>query len=419
METTHHGALRWNTRACRARASKGSDGTSARGVRAAQRAPLGEGVARARRAGRGDDASNSAATIVGLETPKPAACYLRSHPSKQARRRAVSVLEGVRVIDASGTRVRVQGVGIVHVRDPVIAPVSSAQIVERRGALWLHVQHGDRWPEPKPAGGKGIGLDAGITHTLTCDDGAHWQRPDTSGLEDEARRVDRHRAKCCHPRVAAMEQATPQGVKVSRQSPPHPRELGAPHGEGHLAGERRRRNRRLENPKHDRVGARNIVDARLAREAGTQPLACAGKTRTAAYRGAPTSLARRDVVCRRRPQEYLHHVFAVRAQGQGKQERSTLQVHEVRVSDPRGPERGNQPETPRTQRARRICQSAGRRGTPSRGRSPRQARIRRQRREGGNASPGGEARIRGVPRPRARPGNDRWRLRRKPVKSPI
>ena len=222
-----------------------------------------------------------------------------------------------------------------------------------------------------------------------------------------------------HPRVAAMEQATPQGVKVSRQSPPHPRELGAPHGEGHLAGERRRRNRRLENPKHDRVGARNIVDARLAREAGTQPLACAGKTRTAAYRGAPTSLARRDVVCRRRPQEYLHHVFAVRAQGQGKQERSTLQVHEVRVSDPRGPERGNQPETPRTQRARRICQSAGRRGTPSRGRSPRQARIRRQRREGGNASPGGEARIRGVPRPRARPGNDRWRLRRKPVKSPI
>ena len=147
------------------------------------------------------------------KTPKPTACYLRSHPSKQAHRRAVSVLEGVRVIDASGTRVRVQGVGIVHVRDPVIAPVSSAQIVERRGALWLHVQHGDRWPEPKPAGGKGIGLDAGITHTLTCDDGAHWQRPDTSGLEDEARRVDRHRAKCC-PR--GSRQWNKQRRKASR-----------------------------------------------------------------------------------------------------------------------------------------------------------------------------------------------------------
>ena len=125
----------------------------------------------------------------------------------------VSVLEGVRVIDASGTRVRVQGVGIVHVRDPVIAPVSSAQIVERRGALWLHVQHGDRWPEPKPAGGKGIGLDAGITHTLTCDDGAHWQRPDTSGLEDEARRVDRHRAKCC---TRGSRQWNKQRRKASR-----------------------------------------------------------------------------------------------------------------------------------------------------------------------------------------------------------
>ena len=129
--------------------------------------------------------------------PKDPCTYRRSHPSKQHRRQAVHVLEGVCVQDKDRRTVRVRGVGTIKLRDPVHGPVSSAQLVERKDQVWLHVQHGREWPEPKPTDGPSIGLDAGVAHTLTSDSGEHWQRPDTSALEEQARCLSQHRAKCC------------------------------------------------------------------------------------------------------------------------------------------------------------------------------------------------------------------------------
>ncbi len=62
------------------------------------------------------------------------------------------------------------------------------------------------------------------------------------------------------------------------------------------------------------------------------------------------------------------------------------------------------------------ARSERRQRTSSRERRPQQARSRRRRRYGGNASPGGEARVREVPKPHARAGSNSGRLRRKPVK---
>ena len=100
------------------------------------------------------DEETTPRTLRRLAKPlKPARAYRRSHPSKRPRRQAIHVLEGVRVVDGARCKLRVLGVGIVTTRNPVNEIPRSAQLVERNGSHWLHIQHGETWPEPKDADG--------------------------------------------------------------------------------------------------------------------------------------------------------------------------------------------------------------------------------------------------------------------------
>lgn len=128
--------------------------------------------------------------------PKPITSYLRSHPSKQHRRQSITVLEGVRLME-DGKTVKMRGVGTSVLEEAVHEPIRSAQLVERKGELWLHAQHGEELPEPKPTDGKAIGYDSGIIHTLTSSDGEFFHRPDTTALQQKARSIYQHRKKCC------------------------------------------------------------------------------------------------------------------------------------------------------------------------------------------------------------------------------
>ena len=130
--------------------------------------------------------------------PRPITAYLRSHPSRQHRRPAIAVLEGVTVLaDGDGKTVKIRGVGTFVLEDRVHEPIRSAQVVEHRNGLWLHAQHGTRIPDPKPLDGPITGYDSGVTHTLTSSSGKHLHRPDTTGLQQKARNLYRHRSKCC------------------------------------------------------------------------------------------------------------------------------------------------------------------------------------------------------------------------------
>ena len=130
--------------------------------------------------------------------PKPITSYLRGHPSRQHRRQAIAILEGVSVCEGTGGRtVKVRGVGTITLEDPVHEPVRSAQLVLRKGKLWLHAQHGEELPEPKALNDNAIGYDSGIIHTLSSSQGEHLHRADTSVLQQRARNLYRHRRKCC------------------------------------------------------------------------------------------------------------------------------------------------------------------------------------------------------------------------------
>ena len=131
-----------------------------------------------------------------LKGPKPIAAYLRCHPSKQHHRQAISVLEGVRILE-DGKTVKVRGVGTLTLEDAVHKPIRSAQIVLRKGQLWLHAQHGEIIPEPKDLDGRTVGYDSGVLHTLTSSKGEHLHRPDTLALQERVRNIYRHRRKCC------------------------------------------------------------------------------------------------------------------------------------------------------------------------------------------------------------------------------
>ncbi len=61
--------------------------------------------------------------------------------------------------------VRISGVGVVRLDEPVHGVVLSAQLVERGGAVWLHAQSGQPLPEPKHPSGPVCALHAGITHS--------------------------------------------------------------------------------------------------------------------------------------------------------------------------------------------------------------------------------------------------------------
>lgn len=74
------------------------------------------------------------------------------------------------------------------------APASSSSATEKRSCI---LQDGRTPPEAKDPEGPVIGLDSGVRQTLTDDAGGVYRRPDTSALEEMARRKDRHRAKCC------------------------------------------------------------------------------------------------------------------------------------------------------------------------------------------------------------------------------
>ena len=128
--------------------------------------------------------------------PKAPGEYLRGHPSKQGHRQAVALLEGVRTAP-DGRSAKVRGVGTFVLSDEVTRPMRSCQLVEHRGTIWLHAQHGENVPEPKGLGGPKVGLDSGVTHTLTSSDGTHWERPDTAPLQRQARSIEKHRRKCC------------------------------------------------------------------------------------------------------------------------------------------------------------------------------------------------------------------------------
>ena len=128
--------------------------------------------------------------------PKPISAYLRSNPAKQHLRQSIAVLEGVTVLD-DGKTVKMRGVGTLSLEERVHEPIRSAQLVEHKNGLWLHAQHGEKLPEPKPLDGLIAGYDSGSTHTLTSAEGKHLHRPDTTELQRKARNLYRHRSKCC------------------------------------------------------------------------------------------------------------------------------------------------------------------------------------------------------------------------------
>lgn len=130
-------------------------------------------------------------------TPRAPDTLRRAHPRRIGRRIAVHVLERVRVSRANAHEVRVGGVGVLRSRTPVAPGVRSAQIVEKGAQRWLHAQYGEDLPAPKNPGGTTTGYDSSVSHTLMDDAGKDWQRPDTGALLDAARRLDRHRARCC------------------------------------------------------------------------------------------------------------------------------------------------------------------------------------------------------------------------------
>ena len=143
------------------------------------------------------DEKTTPRTLRRLATPpRHITEYFRSYPSKQHRRQAIAVLEGV-TTNEDGTTVKVPGIGQVTLNDPVHEPIRSAQLVERNGKLWLHAQHGEKLPEPKSREGHTIGYDSGITNTLTSSTGEKLHRPDTSELEHRARKLYRHRKRHC------------------------------------------------------------------------------------------------------------------------------------------------------------------------------------------------------------------------------
>ena len=78
-----------------------------------------------------------------------------------------------------------------------LEPIRSAQLVERKGELWLHAQHGEKLPEPKALDGNVAGYDSGIRHTLTSSEGEFLHRPDTAVLQQQARNLYQHRKKHC------------------------------------------------------------------------------------------------------------------------------------------------------------------------------------------------------------------------------
>ena len=128
--------------------------------------------------------------------PKPPAEYRRRHPSKQGRRQAVALFEGARAA-GDGRTVTVTGVGTFTVASEIHRPIRGCQLVERGGRRWLHAQHGEELPPAKTLDGRAIGLDSGVTHTLTSSDGTHFERPDTAALQAKARGIERHRRRCC------------------------------------------------------------------------------------------------------------------------------------------------------------------------------------------------------------------------------
>ena len=149
------------------------------------------------KAGQEQDEKVSGRLLRGLlKKPRPITSYLRSHPSKQHRRQAICVLEGVTLME-DGRTVKIRGVGTIVLEETVHEPIRSAQLVEHKGELWLHAQHGEKLPESKPLDGKTVGYDSGIVHTLTSSDGEHLHRPDTTELQRKAQNIYRHRAKCC------------------------------------------------------------------------------------------------------------------------------------------------------------------------------------------------------------------------------
>ena len=128
--------------------------------------------------------------------PKAPARYRRSHPANLRRRQAIAVLEGVRV--AGPRAVHVPGLGSVTIERDVVDTPRSVQVVEEAGRpAWLHVQHGEALPTPKDPYGKTTGLDAGVRHTLTACDGSRLERPDTTSLLAEAKRLMRHATRRC------------------------------------------------------------------------------------------------------------------------------------------------------------------------------------------------------------------------------
>ena len=113
--------------------------------------------------------------------------------------------------------------------------------------------------------------------------------------------------------------------------------------------------------------------------------------RPAAPRHRPARREGRNLDCRRQPEEHFHPVPPVQGEGQGEQERRRVQVHTVRVRDPRRRKCGTQHPNPRNERPGGVRQDQGRRGPVSRERSSLQARAAPGPRGGGlrHASPKG------------------------------
>ena len=91
--------------------------------------------------------------------PRPITAYLRSHPSRQHRRPAIAVLEGVTVLaDGDGKTVKIRGVGTFVLEDRVHEPIRSAPRWSSTGTgcgSTPSTGHGSRtqspWMAPSPA----------------------------------------------------------------------------------------------------------------------------------------------------------------------------------------------------------------------------------------------------------------------------
>ena len=298
--------------------------------------------------------------------------YRRSHPSNQGRRRAVTVLSGIR--RRGNRRFHIPGVGVVKVVDDVHHTTSAGQLVERNGETFLHLAG---WAETSRSEGPGGSSHRTRQRGAPNAHGRRRRSVPTPRYERSGRNGAEERPpprKMLHQRVASMEEAEEEREQAPTQGAPDPRGVGAPHREGPLASEQRHRTRRPRTRQHESQRQRHGIGAGKASrgEARTQPQPGEGPPRAIPSHHPPPMCARRHLVRRSPPRRHLHHLPRLRTPRPEEPERRKVPLHQMRHADPRRPECGHQPAPPRDDMPSSVPQtqeggSNGRRGPSSGG----------------------------------------------------